>query len=91
MSSFLFCLSCSNVKEFFSSFGGTSNTRFGMSLRLSSQRISNNFLQRLHENARISIGCLFKTPAMEWLTGVADVKMLVEIRSLMNNFIENLF
>ena len=28
---------------------------------------------------------------MEWLTNVADLKMLVEIRSLVNNFIEDLF
>ena len=28
---------------------------------------------------------------MKWLTDVADVKMLVEIRSLMNNFIGDFF
>ena len=51
--------------------------------------IYDNFLQRLHEIARTSIGCLFKTSAMEWLTDVADVKMLVEIRSLISDFIED--
>ena len=83
--SFLFkLLKCKGI---FSSSGGTSNTRFGMFYRLSNQGISDNFLQQLHENARTSLGCnLFRTPSMEWLTDVADVKMLVEIRSLMNNF-----
>ena len=32
--------------------------------------------------------CLFRTPSMELLT---DVEMLVEIRSLMNNFMEDFF
>ena len=78
-------------KGIFSSSGGISNTKFGMSHRLSNQRISDNFLQGLHKNARISQGCLFRTPLMECLTDVADVKMLVEIRSPMNNFIGDFF
>ena len=85
---FLFCLRCSNVKESCSSFGGTSNTRFGMFHRLGNQRIPDNFLQQLNENARMSLGCLFRTPSMEWLT---DVKMLVKICSLVNNFMGDFF
>ena len=34
-------------------------------------------------------GCLFRMLMMEWLTDVADDEMLVEIHSLMNNFIED--
>ena len=34
-------------------------------------------------------GAYSKRLQWKWLTDVADVKMLVEIRSLMNNFIED--
>ena len=50
---------------------------------------TNNLLQRLPQNARTSLRCLFK--AMGLLTDVADAKMLVKIRSLLNNFIDNFF
>ena len=50
-----------------------------------------NFLQGLHENSRTSLGCLFGTPSREWLTNVANVKMLVEIRSLINKFMKDFF
>ena len=89
--SFSFLFTLLKCKGIFSSLWGTSNTRSGMPHRLSNQRISDNFQQLLDENARISLGFLFGRPSMEWLTDDADVKMLMEIRSLMNNFIEDFF
>ena len=45
--------------------------------------MSNGFQQKLCESAR--------APLTEWLTDVADIKMQVDIRSLINNFIKDFY
>ena len=53
--------------------------------QFNSQQISISFEQQLCENARALLRYLFETSLMEWLIYVADVKMLVDIRSIMND------
>ena len=62
----------------------TSNTRFGMSPKLSSQGMSNNFQQQFCENARASFRCQLRAPLMEWFTDVADVKLQMDGQSFAN-------